>query len=124
MSNSQPIVTIVDDDLSVRETLSVILKSVGYLPRVFSSVEELLDSGELKDASCLLTDISMPGMDGWDLHCYATVMYPHLPIIMMTGDLQATPKYKTTKCPMILYKPVPIQDLLNAIAVPLNRIAC
>ncbi len=61
------IVVAVDDDFRVRESLDSLIESAGYEPVVFSSAEEFLQSGTLTAATCVITDVRMPGMDGIEL---------------------------------------------------------
>ena len=61
------IVAAVDDDFRVRESLASLVESAGYEPAVFSSAEEFLQSGTLTAATCVITDVRMPGMDGIEL---------------------------------------------------------
>ena len=61
-----PIIAAVDDDFRIRESIASLLESAGYAPLVFSSAEEFLQSGSLATATCVITDIRMPGMDGVD----------------------------------------------------------
>jgi DNA-binding NtrC family response regulator len=115
------IVTVVDDDPSIRESLAAVLKSAGYWPKVFASAEEAIRSDYLKISSCLLTDINMPGMGGWALHQHAITAHPDLSIIVMTGNPVAEPSDPDTELPMILYKPIRVVDLLAAIATSLSK---
>ena len=61
------IVVAVDDDFRVRESLESLVESAGYEPVVFSSAEDFLQSGTLTAATCVITDVRMPGMDGIEL---------------------------------------------------------
>jgi FixJ family two-component response regulator len=64
----RPIVGVVDDDESVRESLPDMLRELGYAPRAFASAEEFLASDCISDTRCLILDIAMPGMSGPELH--------------------------------------------------------
>jgi FixJ family two-component response regulator len=64
---NNPLVSIIDDDLSVREATTSLLESHGYLTASFASAEEFLGSERLQDTSCLVTDVRMPGVSGVDL---------------------------------------------------------
>src|SRR5689334_14267734 len=67
ISMTRPLVTVVDDDESVRESLPDLLRELGYAARAFSSAEEFLTSGLVGQTRCLILDIAMPGMTGPDL---------------------------------------------------------
>jgi FixJ family two-component response regulator len=61
-----PHITVVDDDASVRESMSSLLRSVGHVVNEFGSAEEMLASAALDETDCLITDVRMPGMSGWN----------------------------------------------------------
>jgi Response regulator len=62
-----PLISVVDDDDSVRESLSGLIRSVGFGALVFASAEEFLNSNHLSDTDCLILDVRMPGMNGLEL---------------------------------------------------------
>src|ERR1700726_342892 len=64
----KPIISIVDDDESARESLVDLVKSMGFTAESFQSAEEFLQSGLLRDTSCLIADVQMPGITGLELH--------------------------------------------------------
>jgi FixJ family two-component response regulator len=78
-------VAVVDDDQRVIESLENLLESAGYAIRAFSSGPALLASEELWNIDCLITDIGMPGMDGFDLQRLVGERLPDLPVILITG---------------------------------------
>jgi FixJ family two-component response regulator len=82
---SAPIISIVDDDKSVRAAMSSLVRSLGYQSRVFCSAEEFLTSPELYDTSCVITDVQMPGMNGVELQDALTERRPHMPVIFITA---------------------------------------
>ena len=59
-----PVISIVDDDEAVRLALRSLVRSLGYVPNVFASAEEFLESSYLNNTSCLISDVQMPGMNG------------------------------------------------------------
>ena len=79
------IVVAVDDDFRVRESLESLIESAGYQHVVFSSAEEFLQSGTLTEATCVITDVRMPGMDGIELQRRIRIERPHLPIIFISA---------------------------------------
>ena len=82
----KPLVVVVDDDESVRESLPDLLKEFGFAVSTFSGAEEFLASGSVARTSCLLLDIAMPGMTGLDLQKELTGRGDKIPIIFITGQ--------------------------------------
>jgi FixJ family two-component response regulator len=80
-----PIISIVDDDLSVREATEALVRSLGYTAVSFASAEEYLQSGRVRDSSCLITDLQMPGMNGADLQDRLLADGYRTPVIVITG---------------------------------------
>ena len=80
-----PIVSIVDDDDSVRAAMSSLVRSLGYEACVFASAEAFLESPHLHDTSCLIADIQMPGMNGLDLQSALRARQERIPIIFITA---------------------------------------
>lgn len=79
------VISIIDDDPSVREATRSLIRSLGYKARVFSSAEEYLQSDQMRDSSCLITDLHMPGMSGADLQDHLIAEGHRIPIIFMTA---------------------------------------
>jgi FixJ family two-component response regulator len=82
---AKQIVAAVDDDFRVRESLESLIESAGYEPVVFSSAEEFLQSGTLTTATCVITDVRMPGMDGIELQRRIRLEHPTLPVVFITA---------------------------------------
>ena len=80
-----PVIAIVDDDVSVRESTRRLMRSLGYTAVAFASAEEFLQSDRARDTSCLITDVQMPGMSGVDLQDRLIADDRHTPIIFMTA---------------------------------------
>jgi FixJ family two-component response regulator len=80
------LVSVVDDDESVRESLPDLLREFGFTPRTFSSAEEFLASDEVSQTMCLLLDIAMPGMCGPELQRELQRLRIKIPIIFITGQ--------------------------------------
>jgi len=85
-----PLVSVVDDDESVRESLPDLLSELGYSVRVFSSAEEFLSSDCVDETSCLLLDIVMPGMTGPDLQEELRIRGQEIPVILITAQAEET----------------------------------
>ena len=80
-----PVVSIVDDDDSVRTAMSSLVRSLGYEACLFASAEAFLASPHLDDTSCLIADIQMPGMNGLDLQSELHARQRYIPIIFITA---------------------------------------
>src|SRR5215510_3161560 len=123
VSESQPVVLIVDDDASVRKSLSNLFRSVGLQVEVFGSAQELLRSKLPDAASCLVLDIRLPGVSGLDFQTELAQADIHIPIIFMTGhgDIPMTVKAMKAGAVDFLTKPFRDQDMLDAVAAALER---
>ena len=79
------VIAVVDDDRSVLESLEMLLASAEYHVRLFSSALALLESGGLREIDCLISDVGMPVIDGFDLARTVQAARPELPVILITG---------------------------------------
>jgi len=112
-----PIVAAVDDDFRVRESIKSLLESAGYAPLVFSSAEEFLQSGALAAATCVITDVRMPGMDGIELQRRIRLERPTLPVILISAQYDAEIRQTAIDegAVDVLYKPFDATDLLKIV---------
>ena len=117
------IVVAVDDDFRVRESLESLIESAGYEPVVFSSAEEFLQSGTLTAATCVITDVRMPGIDGIELQRRIKLERPDLPIIFISAHIHAEIRQKALDGGAFdfLFKPFNAADLLEAIQAALAK---
>jgi FixJ family two-component response regulator len=127
MTPTAPIVFVVDDDISVRESLQLLLQSEGWQPETFASAQEFLDRPRSLVPSCLVLDVSLPGLNGLDLQKYVVAERPDMPIIFITGygDVPTSVKAMKAGAVEFLTKPFSDEALLTAIrqAVERSRIA-
>lgn len=112
-----PVISIVDDDQSVREAIESLIKSVGYIAKVFPSAGEFLSSGHLDDTGCLILDVQMPGMSGLELQSRLMASKSRVPIIFISAHSDAEARARALKAGAIgfLQKPFSEDALLNAI---------
>lgn len=112
----EPVVFIVDDDISVRESLESLIADAGWRPLVFASAEEFLASPRKRVPSCLVLDVSLPDLNGLELQ-QRIADRPRLPIIFITGhgDIPMTVKAMKAGAVEFLSKPFIPEVLLNAI---------
>ena len=87
MSEIEPIVYIVDDDLSVRRSTKRLIRSAGLKVQTFTSAKEFLKNARFEGPACLVLDVRMPGLSGMDLQRELTQSGIHIPIIFITGQI-------------------------------------
>ena len=112
------IVAVVDDDEGVLRSLEYLLESADHAVRLFRSGTELLDGGRLEEIDCLISDIDMPGMDGFELLRLVHAARPGLPIILITGypdTLKRLPPLGASN-PRFFTKPFDGPELLKAVS--------
>ena len=80
-----PVISIIDDDESVREATKCLVRSLGYVAAAFASAEEFLRSERVGDTACLITDIQMPGLNGLELHEQLVEAGRSMPVIFITA---------------------------------------
>lgn len=122
--NERVLLSIVDDDQSVRESLPDLIREFGFATQVFSSAEGFLSSSSIDETSCLILDIGMPGISGPELQQELKRRGQEVPIIFVTGQ-----KNETIRALMLaqgaagfLFKPFSDADLLTAIKTALAAV--
>ena len=117
MSESDVIVMVVDDDVSVREALGSLIRSAGLSVETFASAHEFLQRPRPDGPSCLVLDVRLPGLSGLDLQKRMAEVNFRIPIIFITGHGDVPTSVKAMKAGAIefLTKPFDDQDLLDAI---------
>jgi FixJ family two-component response regulator len=119
---TRPLITVVDDDESVRESLPDLLKEFGFAAQAFSSAEEFLASESMSETRCLVLDVAMPGMTGPDLQRELTRRDQSIPIVFITGqrDEAVRPRLIAQGAVDCLFKPFEATDLLQALNTALR----
>jgi FixJ family two-component response regulator len=113
-----PIIAVVDDDESVRESLAGLAESVGYEAALFASAEEFLQSAGRRDSlSCLILDVRLPGMSGVELYTQLVKNLRFIPTIIITAHVNPAMDTWAAKAGVIalLYKPFQPEVLLQAV---------
>jgi FixJ family two-component response regulator len=120
---SYSIVFVVDDDISVRESLELLIQKQGWRPKTFSSAQEFLESPRVRVPNCLLLDISLPGLNGLDLQKRIAIERVDMPIIFITGygDVPKSVEAMKGGAAEFLTKPLNHEVLLSAIRQSLER---
>jgi FixJ family two-component response regulator len=120
--SNKSLVAVVDDDPRTLESLGELLESAGYEVRLYSSAETAWQSGDLTDIDCLISDIGMPGMDGFELRRLAMSGRPTLPVILITGRREIRAQYSSMiEGARYFEKPFDGQQLLGAVRSALKE---
>jgi FixJ family two-component response regulator len=120
---ARPLISVVDDDQSVRESLARLIRSVGFCVQVFGSAEEFLRRDHGRHPDCLILDIRMPGMNGLELQRELAVSDRDLPVIFITAhgsDQEVRGRAMAAGAVDYLLKPLKEDEILKAIASALN----
>ena len=123
MSEVTPMVSVVDDDVSVRESLESLIRCEGWQPKTFASAQEFLDYPRVHIPNCLVLDVSLPGLNGLDLQSLVAGERNDMPIIFITGhgDVPMTVQAMKAGAVEFLTKPFNDDVLLAAIRAALER---
>jgi FixJ family two-component response regulator len=123
MSQISPMVFVVDDDISVRESLELLIRHEGWPVETFMSAQEFLDRPREFRPSCLVLDMSLPGLNGLELQKRVVVERPDMPIIFITGygDIPTTVQAMKAGAVEFLTKPFGDEELLGAIRSAIER---
>ncbi|QIA25692.1 MULTISPECIES: response regulator [unclassified Mesorhizobium] len=123
MSHEIPLVFVVDDDVSVRESLELLIRSAGWQPETFESARGFLACPRPLVPNCLILDVNLPDLSGLDLQQFVSVERTDMPIIFVTGygDVPMTVKAMKAGAVEFLTKPFSDEVLLIAIEQALER---
>ena len=123
MIDKRPLVSVVDDSESVRESLPDMLHEFGFRARVFPSAEAFLEDGVLGETSCLILDVGLPSMSGPDLQQELKRRRVNVPIVFITaqGDRSLRPRLVAEGAVACLFKPFSDTELLEALETALGR---
>jgi FixJ family two-component response regulator len=123
MSHATPMVFVVDDDISVRESLELLIRNAGWQSETFESAQEFLSRPRVHVPSCLVLDVTLPGLNGLDLQKRVAVDRTDMPIIFITGygDVPMTVQAMKAGAVEFLTKPFGDDALLSAIRQALER---
>lgn len=123
MPQVTPVVFVVDDDISIRESLEMLIRCEGWQPQLFASAREFLDWPRSLTPSCLVLDFSLPGLNGLELQKRVAGDRPDMPIIFITGygDVPMTVQAMKAGAVEFLTKPFSDETLLNAMRGAIDR---
>ena len=103
-------IAVVDDDEAVREAMQCLLECLGYIVSIFGTAEEFLNSKQISDTSCLITDVQMPGLSGLDLQDRLLAQGHHIPIIFLTAYPEENVRIRAMKAGAVGFLSKPCND--------------
>jgi FixJ family two-component response regulator len=120
---NKPVITIVDDDESVREATMSLMRALGFLAEAFPCAEDFLKSDGLQRTSCLIADVRMPGMSGLELYRRLVASGKPIPTVLITAHSDDGVRARALQAGIICYltKPFREDDLLGCIRSALDR---
>ena len=123
MAHAVPIVFVVDDDISVRESLELLIRNAGWQPELFETAQDFLSRQRVAVPNCLVLDVTLPGLNGIDLQKQVARERTDMPIIFITGhgNIPMTVQAMKEGAVEFLTKPFGEEVLLNAIRLALER---
>jgi FixJ family two-component response regulator len=118
-----PVISIVDDNESVRAAMENLVSSLGFVAQTFASAEEFLESPQMEATSCLISDIQMPGLSGTELQVLLLGRESYFPIIFITAYPNSGEELRALRAGAvcILHKPLDSQNVIAQLEVALNR---
>ena len=118
-----PLISIVDDDEALRNSLDDLVQSIGFGTQGFASAEAFLNSSQARDTACLILDVRMPGMNGLDLQRRIVAARWRIPIIFITSHADDTARARALEAGAVafLHKPFREEELLRAMDAALKH---
>jgi FixJ family two-component response regulator len=114
---SEPVISIIDDDPLVRDGIDDLVSSLGYRSLTFASSEEFLDSGQVRNTACVITDLNMPGLNGLDLQQYLLTKGYSTPVIFITAFPDSKARERALKAGAVAFLSKPFEEKLLISAV-------
>lgn len=117
------LISIIDDDETVREATADLVVALGYFARTYASAEQFLESGKIADTSCIVTDVQMPGLNGLELQQRLLAEGHHCPIIFITAFPKDSARQKALDAGAVsfLTKPFEESSLINSLKLALAQ---
>jgi FixJ family two-component response regulator len=118
MPQTAPAIVVIDDDASVRRALQRLLRAAGFAVQTFATAHEFLDADQWAQTACLVLDVHLPGMSGFELQEYLAVSGALIPIVFITAHDDATTREPSSRAGVVAYlrKPFDQGMLIEAIA--------
>ena len=118
-------ISIIDDDECVRQAIQRLVRSLGYVVTSYGSAEEFLVSHQINDTSCLITDVHLPGLSGFELHRGLRAHGFAAPTIFVSGFADDATRRKALACGAVgfLSKPFGKKSLIDCLKIALSRLS-
>jgi FixJ family two-component response regulator len=118
-----PVISIIDDDASVRVATNRLIRSLGHIAHTFASADEFLRSSQLDDTSCIIADVQMPGMSGIELQSLLLAQGRRLPMIFITAFPEESARTKALNAGAVCFlsKPFDARTLIGHLDAVLKR---
>jgi FixJ family two-component response regulator len=119
----QPTVHVIDDDVSLRDSLELLLPTIGVNARTYASAQEFLDADAHDSPGCIVLDVRLPGLSGLDFQTRSHDLGIHLPIVLMTGHGDVPMSVRAMKAGAVDFLPKPFrdQDMIDAVTAAIER---
>jgi FixJ family two-component response regulator len=119
----EPVVFVVDDDVSVRESLELLIRGYGWRPQIFATAGDFLAHPRVETPNCLVLDVTLPDLSGLDLQASIAFDRPHMPIIFITGHGDVPMSVRAMKAGAFefLTKPISYEAIVHAIQAAIDR---
>ena len=123
MSQTLPLIAIVDDDQSYRDALKGLMRALGFAAEAYASAQDFLRSPHLEKTACLVADINMPGMSGTDLHRHLVGLGSRIPTILITAYPDENVRTRALRAGVFCYlkKPFAEDELIACIRSAVRR---
>ena len=122
--NSRSQIIVIDDDRRVRESLQSLFEAAALYPRFFSSAEDFLRHQDLSEVACLICDVMMPGMSGYDLYRRVVRTHPQIPTVFITAYAESSraADIMPSEAITLLEKPFDGEELLEWVENAIRRV--
>lgn len=113
----EALISVVDDDDGARSSIESLLRSLGYTVHIFASAEKFLNSPQLHQTSCVISDVRMPGVSGIELQARLHAEAPHIPVILVTAHPDTHVRTRAMRAGAVAFmsKPISEPDLIRCL---------
>ena len=123
IAKEKALVHVIDDDVSLRDALSLMLQSIGLESRTYESINQFLDAGAQDRPGCIILDVRLPGISGLEFQSQSDDLGIQLPMVLMTGHSDVPMSVRAMKAGAVDFLPKPFrdQDMIDAVSTAIER---